>query len=149
MRKSWTPWIGSLLLVITGGVVLAADDTSPLGPDTVINWTTSSRSPDWRNKVGSTYARVHAQDCRDEYNNGTSDWIDARMWRHAGLFPPRDFGAKRLSCYGSTYVYRQWTDSIDLDMTGPEDFHWSLDNYSGGTGSPNAMDFTYKVTWNG
>lgn len=145
MVRRYAPWVISVLLtLITATTALAVGS---MGPYTATNWGAGRDSPNWLNQSGDDRATVSAKSCRDNLSNGSNDWIKVTVYREAGIFPDENLGTKQINCYGSTYASKTWVSGTDGNLTGPETFHFTLTDYSGGTGGGNVMDFTYKVSW--
>lgn len=137
MLKRLAPWILSLtLLVVLTGTVLAGS----YGPYDMINWDRGRDSGNFNNGSGVNNLEWDGYACRDEINNGTNDWVDIKMWRHQGIFPPQSIGIKRVYCYYSNY--RIWGG-----ITGPEWFHFQVVDFSGGGGDNRIDARPYEVKW--
>ncbi len=145
-HRLYAPWVLSLAaLAFTAGAVFAGS----VGPYTKSDKGYLWDSVQWRNTADSTKATVKLKQCRNIYADGTSDWMDVKVWRNAGLFPPEDQGQKRFYCYdGGSYEMKTWGSGAP-NMTGPENFWWEIRDYKGGTGGGNVMDFIYEASWDG
>lgn len=143
--KLYVPWILSIaLLLVLAGSAFAGQS----GPYNAINWGYNDKSGWWSHEDGIQWAKVSAKSCRNEINDGTSDWIQVKLLRDAGIFPDENLGIKDLgNCFGSSFVGKTWNDGPGVNLDGPESFRFELWAYKGGSTGGNVMDFTYKSTW--
>lgn len=134
MRKYWGVVVGLLLSVFVAGVALAEGSWNSY----IINASRGFDSRTWRdNATDGNGTKIYFRVCRDEDpRNGTNDWGKVKLMRHAGIFPPYQVGPLvTYYCYGSDYVYYNWGA-----QQGAEDFHFTISDFSGGTGSWNKFD---------
>lgn len=137
MHKYLGPLGGLALALVISGVALAEGQwTSEL---VGVNRNFNSRT--WRDAdLDDATTRVRFDECRDDVANGANDWATVRLWRHAGIFPPYKVGTdKTLACYVTDT--KSWGE-----MTGAEDFHWQVLDFSGGGGS-NRLDVDWLRTY--
>ena len=139
--RVYAPWLLSLgAFLLTANAVFAGT----VGPYTITGSTVGWDWAQWRNTAASTKATVKLKACKD-HSSGAGVWVDVKVWRNAGLFPPENQGQKRFYCSStSTWTAKTWGSGAP-NMTGPENFWWENRGFQSGS----SVDFKYKVSWDG